>query len=113
MGAARSTRVPVNRGRLVAEGHVHDIRDLIDKHPHHIVLVCDEYRKLAGRVLAWEDVEGVKVLAREQAVMVETRSPDDFYRRLPELSLEEGTAIREVYSDDDNLEAVFKYLVNK
>ncbi len=105
--------VLLNRGRLVAEGHVHDIRDLIDKHPHHIVLVCDEYRKLAGRVLAWEDVEGVKVLPKEHAVMVETRSPDDFYRRLPELSLAEGTAIREVYSDDDNLEAVFKYLVSK
>ena len=45
--------------------------------------------------------------------MVETRAPDAFYRRLPELSLEQGTAIREVYSDDDNLEAVFKYLVNK
>ena len=25
-------------GRLVAEGHVRQIRDLIDKHPHHIVL---------------------------------------------------------------------------
>jgi ABC-2 type transport system ATP-binding protein len=105
--------VLLNRGRLVAEGHVRDIRDLIDKHPHHIVLVCDEYRKLAGRLLAWEDVEGVRVLAKESGVMVETRSPDDFYRRLPELSVQEGTAIREVYSDDDNLEAVFKYLVNK
>jgi ABC-2 type transport system ATP-binding protein len=103
--------VLLNRGRLVAEGHVREIRDLIDKHPHHIVLVCDEYRKLAARLLAWEDVEGVKVLAKEGGVMVETRSPDAFYRRLPELSLEEGLAIREVYSDDDNLEAVFKYLV--
>ena len=28
-------------------------------------------------------------------------------------SLEEGTLIREVYSDDDNLEAVFKYLVKR
>jgi ABC-2 type transport system ATP-binding protein len=105
--------VLLNRGRLVAEGHVRDIRDLIDKYPHHIVLVCDDYRKLAARLLAWEDVEGVRVMAKEGGVMVETRSPDDFYRRLPELSLEEGTAIREVYSDDDNLEAVFKYLVSK
>jgi ABC-2 type transport system ATP-binding protein len=105
--------VLLNRGRLVAEGHVRDIRDLIDKYPHHIVLVCDDYRRLAARLLAWEDVEGVKVLAKENGVMVETRSPDAFYRRLPELSLEGGTAIREVYSDDDNLEAVFKYLVNK
>jgi ABC-2 type transport system ATP-binding protein len=105
--------VLLNRGRLVAEGNVREIRDLIDKYPHHIVLVCDEYRKLAGRLLAWEDVEGVKVLTKEHGVMVETRSPDAFYRRLPELSLQEGTSIREVYSDDDNLEAVFKYLVNK
>jgi ABC-2 type transport system ATP-binding protein len=105
--------VLLNHGRLVAEGHVRQIRDLIDKHPHHIVLVCDEYRKLAGRVLAWDDVEGVRVLAGEGGVMVETRSPDAFYSRLPALSLDDGLAIKAVYSDDDNLEAVFKYLVSR
>jgi ABC-2 type transport system ATP-binding protein len=105
--------VLLNHGRLVAEGHVREIRDLIDKHPHHIVLVCDEYRRLAGRLLAWEDVEGVRVLASESGLMVETRSPDAFYSRLPVLSLEDGMAIKAVYSDDDNLEAVFKYLVNR
>jgi len=103
----------LNRGRLVAEGQVREIRDLIDKHPHHIVLICDEYRKLAGRVLTWDDVEGVRVLNRDKGLMVETRSPDKFYSRLPQLSLEDGLSIKEVYSDDDNLEAVFKYLVNK
>ena len=103
----------LNRGRLVAEGHVRDIRDLIDKHPHHIVLICDEFRKLAGRVLTWDDVEGVRVLSRDKGIVVETRSPDAFYQRLPGLALEDGLALKEVYSDDDNLEAVFKYLVNK
>jgi ABC-2 type transport system ATP-binding protein len=103
----------LNRGRLVAEGQIRQIRDLIDKHPHHIVLVCDEYRKLAGRVLGWDDVEGVRVMSREKGVMVETRSPDAFYSRLPSLSLEDGMEIKEVYSEDDSLEAVFKYLVNK
>ncbi|HKB41680.1 MAG TPA: ABC transporter ATP-binding protein [Gemmataceae bacterium] len=103
----------LNRGRLVAEGHVRQIRDLIDKHPHHIVLVCDEYRRLAARLLAWEDVEGVRVAARDKGVIVETHAPDAFYGRLPELALEDGLAIKEVYSDDDNLDAVFKYLVNK
>jgi ABC-2 type transport system ATP-binding protein len=105
--------VLLNRGRLVAEGHVRQIRDLIDKHPHHIVLVCDAYRKLAGHVLEWDDVEGVRVLSAENALLVETRAPDAFYGRLPALSLEDGMAIQAVYSDDDNLEAVFKYLVNK
>jgi ABC-2 type transport system ATP-binding protein len=103
----------LNHGRLVAEGHVREIRDLIDKFPHHIVLACDDYRKLAARLLAWDDVEGVRVMAAEKKLMVETRAPEAFYSRLPELSLSDGTLITEVYSDDDNMEAVFKYLVNK
>jgi ABC-2 type transport system ATP-binding protein len=103
----------LNRGRLVAEGNVRQIRDLIDKHPHHIVLIGPECRRLAGRLIAWEGVEGVRVLPNEMGLMVETRLPDSFYARLPALSLEDGLAIDEVYSDDDNLEAVFKYLVNQ
>jgi ABC-2 type transport system ATP-binding protein len=103
----------LNHGRLVAQGHVRQIRDLIDKYPHHIVLICDEYRKLASRMLEWDDVEGVRVLPAQSGIVVETRSPDAFYNRLPALSVETECAIKEVWSDDDNLEAVFKYLVSK
>jgi ABC-2 type transport system ATP-binding protein len=103
----------LHRGRLVAEGHVREIRDLIDQHPHRIVLVCDDRRALAAKLLRWDDVESAAMLDRQDAVLVETRRPDVFYARLPALSLENGLAIREVYSDDDNLEAVFKYLVGK
>ncbi|HVK16464.1 MAG TPA: ABC transporter ATP-binding protein [Fimbriiglobus sp.] len=105
--------VLLHRGRLVAEGHVREIRDLIDKHPHRIVLVCDKYRDLAARLAACPDVNGIKFLDRESGLLVETRQPDDFYARLPALALADGVALREVYSEDDNLEAVFKYLVNK
>jgi ABC-2 type transport system ATP-binding protein len=103
----------LNHGRLVAEGHIRQIRDLIDEHPHRIVLVCDEYRKLAARLIARDDVERLTVMAKDGGLMVETRAPDAFYSGLPELSLTDGLAIKEVYSEDDNLEAVFKYLVNK
>jgi ABC-2 type transport system ATP-binding protein len=103
----------LNHGRLLAEGQVRQIRDLIDKHPHHIVLMSDSCRKLAGKLVGWDDVEGIRIMAGDRGLTVETRAPDAFYSRLPQLSLEDGTAIKEVYSDDDNLEAVFKYLVNK
>ncbi len=103
----------LHRGRLVAEGHVREIRDLIDRHPHRIVLACDDYRALAAKLVRCEDVESVTILAAKTAVLAETRRPDAFYARLPAMSLEDGIAIREVYSDDDNLEAVFKYLVGR
>jgi ABC-2 type transport system ATP-binding protein len=105
--------VLLHRGRLVAEGHVRDIRDLIDRHPHRIVLVCDRYRDLAARLAVHGDVDGIKFLDKESGVLVETRQPDAFYARLPALAREDGLMPREVYSDDDNLEAVFKYLVSQ
>src|SRR5205807_7035412 len=95
--------VLLHRGRLVAEGHVQQIRELIDTHPHRIVLVCDNYRGLAGKLVGHADVEAIHFLTRDSAILVETRQPDAFYARLPHLALENGTAIREVYSEDDNL----------
>jgi len=100
----------LHHGRLVAEGNVRDIRDLIDQHPHRIVLVCDRYRELAARLASYADVDGISFL--KSGLMVETRQPDVFYARLPELATEDDLALREVYSEDDNLEAVFKYLVD-
>jgi ABC-2 type transport system ATP-binding protein len=103
--------VLLNRGRLVAEGTIRAIRDLIDQHPHRIVLVSPHFRRLAAVLAAWEDVEGLKIQPKDRAVVAETRAPDAFYGRLPDLALADGLAIEEVYSEDDNLEAVFKYLV--
>jgi ABC-2 type transport system ATP-binding protein len=103
----------LHHGRLVAEGQVREIRDLIDRHPHRIVLVCDDYRALAAKVVGWEDVEGIRMLSQQSAVLVETRKPDAFYGRLPGLATDGFAGIREVYSEDDNLEAVFQYLVSR
>jgi ABC-2 type transport system ATP-binding protein len=106
-----SSIILLNRGRLIAEGNVLQIRDLIDKHPHRIVLVCERIRPLAAKLVNYDDVEGVTFLPKTQGLVVETHDPDVFYARLPALALENGTAIREIYSEDDNLEAVFRYLV--
>jgi ABC-2 type transport system ATP-binding protein len=104
--------VLINRGRLVAWGDVRQIRDLIDKHPHRIVLRGPFPRDLASSLVRYDDVVGVEMRRPDGAIVVETRAPDLFYSRLPDLALAEETAIEEVYSDDDNLEAVFRYLVN-
>jgi ABC-2 type transport system ATP-binding protein len=104
--------VLLNRGRLVAMGDVRQIRDLIDKHPHRIVLRSTRSRDLAAKLVRFDDVVGVELNRDDGAIVVETRLPDQFYARLVTMALEGDTPIDEVYSDDDNLEAVFKYLVS-
>jgi ABC-2 type transport system ATP-binding protein len=110
--ALTSRIVLVNRGRLVAFGDVRQIRDLIDSHPHRIVLKGPDRRALAAKLVRWDDVEGIELPRDERTIVVETRTPDLFYQRLPRLALEADAPIEEIESDDDNLEAVFKYLVN-
>jgi ABC-2 type transport system ATP-binding protein len=104
--------VLINRGRLVAEGDLRQIRDLIDTHPHRIVLRSSDSRALAAHLVRFDDVVGVELRGEDGTITVETHAPDLFYNRLSEIALSHATPIQEVYSDDDSLEAVFKYLVN-
>ncbi len=109
--AVTRTIVLLNRGRLVAEGDIRQIRDLIDAHPHRIVLAGSDPRALAARLIREDDVVGLEVRPDGRSILVETVAPDRFYGRLAGLAAESPGAIAEVYSDDDSLEAVFKYLV--
>jgi ABC-2 type transport system ATP-binding protein len=100
----------INQGRILAEGNVHQIRDLIDEHPHMVYIKADQPRTLAREFLASDDVLDLKF--ERQAVIVQTARPDAFYTRLTELAASgELGAIHEVTSPDDNLQAVFEYLV--
>jgi ABC-2 type transport system ATP-binding protein len=100
----------INNGRILAEGDVHQIRDLIDEHPHTVYVRAADPRGLAREFLSRDDVLSLKL--QPGAVVVETGKPDLFYARLTEMAAS-GTfgVIDEVTSPDDNLQAVFQYLV--
>jgi ABC-2 type transport system ATP-binding protein len=100
----------INQGRILAEGNVHQIRDLIDEHPHTVHIRADQTRALAREFLGHDDVLSLKF--EEGAVVVQTGRPDAFYARLTDMAASGAHgAIHEVTSPDDNLSAVFQYLV--
>jgi ABC-2 type transport system ATP-binding protein len=100
----------INNGRILAEGNIHQIRDLIDKHPHTVHVRAADPRGLAKLFLANDDV--ISMRFEEGAVEVQTGAPDRFYSRLTDLAASgEAGEISEVTSPDDNLQAVFQYLV--
>jgi ABC-2 type transport system ATP-binding protein len=100
----------INQGRILAEGDIHHIRDLIDEHPHTVHVRAERIRQLAREFLAHDDVLSLRF--ETDAVVVETARPDDFYTRLTHLAASgQHGAIYEVTSPDDNLQAVFEYLV--
>jgi len=107
--AMTSTILLVNHGRIVAEGNVHEIRELIEDHPHRIFIQCDNPRQLASRLVGWKEVSGMRL--DEDGVEVQTSRPDNFFAMLPEVILAEKLRVTRLLSPDDNLQAVFDYLV--
>ena len=110
--AMTSNILLINNGRIVAEGNVHAIRDLIDTHPHTVYVRAADPRALARRFLAEDDVLSLRF--EPGAVIVETSKPDSFYARLTQLATSgDAGSVDEVTSPDDNLQAVFRYLVKQ
>ena len=128
--ALTETILLIHQGRILAEGTISDIRELIDEHPHKVYLSTDEPRRLAQVCLPFEDILSVTFVDGDEAgtdarvasednesekesgdIIIETAKPDAFYARLPELLIENELRVSQLYSPDDNLSSVFKYLV--
>jgi len=110
--AMTSNILLIHNGRILAEGNVHQIRELIDEHPHTVCVRAAHPRALAQRFLGEGDVRSLKF--EDDAVIVETSKPDAFYTRLTALAASGDLGeVREVTSPDDNLQAVFQYLVKQ
>jgi ABC-2 type transport system ATP-binding protein len=110
--AMTSNILLINNGRIVAEGNVHQIRDLIDTHPHTVFIRVADPRTLARMLLVEDGV--ISMRFETGALVVETARPDAFYARVTEMAASgEAGPIDEVTSPDDNLQAVFQYLVKQ
>ena len=110
--AMTSNILLITNGRILAEGNVHQIRELIDTHPHTVHVKAADPRAIAARVLHDDGV--TRIAFDEGTLTVETRQPDRFYQRLTDLAASgEAGTIAEVTSPDDNLQAVFSYLVRQ
>jgi ABC-2 type transport system ATP-binding protein len=111
--ALTETIVLIHHGRMMASGNIHEIRNLMDGYPHRIAIRCDRPRDLARTILAAGHVVGVDVREDRKALTVRTADPGRFFAEFPGWALETGIDVEEMISEDDNLEAVFRYLVSK
>ncbi|HLA76926.1 MAG TPA: ABC transporter ATP-binding protein [Vicinamibacteria bacterium] len=99
----------IHNGRILAEGDVREIRDLMDEHPHTVSLRCRDPRVVARAVVDSPHVLSLSFGHEGEWLTVQTAKPDEFYASLAEPAVEAG--VTEMYSPDEDLESVFRYLV--
>ncbi len=101
------------KGRTVASGDISEIRSLIDKHPHNIVIEGSEVTILAKRLLEEDYTVSVAFNDDRRGITIQVRNPEAFFNGLPTIVDEVDCSVSSMYSLDDNLEAIFKYLVGR
>jgi ABC-2 type transport system ATP-binding protein len=103
----------IHQGKIFAQGDIHYIRDLIETHPHIISIKCNDPRQLASEIIREDYVLKVHFGTTPYSLLVETNNRDKFFNLLPTLFIENDIEVEEITSPDDNLQAVFDYLVGK
>ncbi len=101
--------VLINRGRVVADGNLYRIREMIDEHPHRIFVECADPRKFASLMTAFDDV--LRLEFHDRGIFVSTNDPESCYSRIRDLCLDNDLKLQAMTSSDNNLSAVFRYLV--
>ena len=101
-------------GRVVAEGDVHEIRRSLEDHPYSIKIVCDRPRHLAEALVGEKVVTSLEIVeegALEPSIHLRTSHADEVFALVTKASVRLDLRVTEVSSPDDNLEAVFEYLL--
>lgn len=103
--------VLLHHGRLLAEGNLRVIRDLIDTHPHRVRVGCRRPRALASEIANLDNVLSMQIDEEHEYVELEVKNPDGFYSFIGKMAREGDFGITSFTSPDNNLESVFSYLV--
>jgi ABC-2 type transport system ATP-binding protein len=101
----------LNNGYVVAEGDVHGVRDEMQEHPMQILIRCDQPSKLAARVFDKDHVVEARLHDDGLGLFVKTRDADRFYLLLNQVVAEGEINIESIAPVDDDLSAVYQYLI--
>ena len=101
----------LHRGRLLAQGSVPEVRQLLSHHPRRIELAAARPRELATALMACDEVLAVRVTGEDGLLSLETDDVGRFHERLTAIAAEGRFGVRSLESVDASLEAIFDYLV--
>lgn len=103
--------VMMHGGRVVAEGSIRDVRQEIVDQPVQILVRCDQPQRVAARAFGMGHVVGARILDQGVGVVVSTLDGPAFFKALPEVIVEEGLKVDTVIPADEDVRAVYDYLI--
>jgi ABC-2 type transport system ATP-binding protein len=96
------------RGRLLAEGNIVEIRELLDRHPIEIRVASDDTKAVARWAVEQPNLSALRL--EENAAVLAIKNPRDFFPSLQAAVSVGQLKVKAIDPLDMNLDAVFQYL---
>jgi len=103
--------IMMSGGYVVAEGDIQGVRHEMEDHPIQILIRCDRPAVIASSVFQQDSVVEVRIHADGRGLLVSTRNPDRFYELFNRIILQNRIVVEAVAPADENVNAVYQYLV--
>ncbi len=97
-------------GKLAAEGDFHAIRALMDDRPRRVRVTCSDPRTTSASLVSLPGTRSIHI--EENSAIIETSAPLEFYLAVPQAAQSAGVHLYGIEGLDEDLESVFRYLVN-
>lgn len=101
----------ISNGYIVAEGEIQGVRSEMKEHPLQIFVRCNQPARLAARVFERDSATEIQMHDDGRGLHLRTRDADGFFTLMNQLVLEEGLEIEALGPADDDVQAVYMYLV--
>ncbi|MFY9222126.1 MAG: ABC transporter ATP-binding protein [Blastocatellia bacterium] len=103
--------VLINNGYIVADGDTRGVRSEMQEHPLQILIRCDRPSILAAKVFQQDHIVEARLHKDRQGLFIKTVHPEEFYLVFNKIVLEEQLKIESIHPVDDDLNAVYQYLI--
>ena len=104
--------VVLAQARLAAEGDFREIRELMDDRPHSISVSTNDPRGLANALVSADAVSNIS-FPKPGTVLCQTENVGRFRTEVVIQARDIGARLTEIRPTDDDLESVFRYLVER
>ena len=110
-----STVVLIHQGRMLAEGRISEVRALMENQPLTLRVQCTNPRVLGSTLAVCSSVSSLTFESNgiSEGIVVRTNQPEEVYSAIQVGVLENRFSVTQLSALDDNLEAVFQYLVKE
>lgn len=112
--------IMLHRGRVLAEGEISEVRSLIDRQPLTLRISSPWPRRVAALLVELDSVAsfefpglGSGQKGSQDTVVLRTREPDQVFEAIQQKVIAGELEVSSIEALDDNLDAIFRYLVDE